>query len=72
MNKHTQLCTLESLNTDVLIAILSACNFFSDLASIIRASPILLHAFRSAKPAVLLHVVSNILGPATRDAALLA
>ncbi|KAL6885714.1 hypothetical protein GGI43DRAFT_418944 [Trichoderma evansii] len=72
MNKHTQLCRLESLNTDILIAILSACNSFSDLASIIRASPILLHAFRSTKTAVLLHVVSNILGPATRDAALLA
>ncbi|PTB34876.1 hypothetical protein M441DRAFT_32421 [Trichoderma asperellum CBS 433.97] len=72
MNKHTQFCTLEFLNTDVLIAILSACNSFSDLASSIRTSPILLHAFRPAKPAVLRHVASNILGPATRDAALLA
>ncbi|EHK21903.1 uncharacterized protein TRIVIDRAFT_201627 [Trichoderma virens Gv29-8] len=72
MNKHTQLCALESLNTDVLITILSACDSFSDLASIIRASPTLLHAFLSAKARVLLHVASNILGPATRDAALLA
>jgi hypothetical protein len=72
MNKHPRGCTLESLNTDVLIAILSACDSFSDLGSIIRASPTLLHAFLSAKAAVLLHVVSNILGPATRDAALLA
>ncbi|KAL7904175.1 hypothetical protein GGI35DRAFT_464066 [Trichoderma velutinum] len=72
MNKRTQLCTLESLNADVLISILSACDSFSDLASVIRASPALLHAFLSAKPAVLLRVTSNILGPATRDAALLA
>lgn len=72
MNQHTRLCALESLNTDVLIAILSTCDSFSDLASFIRASPTLLHAFLSAKAAILLHVVSNILGPATRDAALLA
>lgn len=72
MNRHTRLHTLESLNADVLIAILAACDSFSDLASFIRASPIFLHAFLSAKATVLLHVVSNILGPAIRDAALLA
>ncbi|PNP58771.1 hypothetical protein THARTR1_01471 [Trichoderma harzianum] len=72
MNKHTQLRTLESLDSDVLIMILSAFDSFSDLASVIRASPASLHAFLSAKAAVLLHVASNILGPATRDAALLA
>ncbi|KAF3074857.1 hypothetical protein CFAM422_003200 [Trichoderma lentiforme] len=71
MSKHALLRTrtLESLNSDVLIRILSAFDSFSDLASVIRAS---LHAFLSAKAAVLLHVASNILGPATRDAALLA
>ncbi|KAJ6438260.1 alpha-L-fucosidase [Purpureocillium lavendulum] len=72
MNLHSRPHTLESVNADVLIAILAACDSFSDLASCIRASPTLLHAFLSAKATVLLHVVSNILGPATRDAALLA
>lgn len=74
MSKHALLRTraLGSLNSDVLIRILSAFDSFSDLASVIRASPASLHAFLSAKAAVLLHVASNILEPATRDAALLA
>lgn len=71
-NKRTRLCLLESLNTDVLIAILAACGSFSDLASFIRASLTALHAFVSAKATVLLHIAGNILGPATRDAAFLA
>lgn len=74
MSKHAlrRTRTLEFLNSDVLIRILSAFHSFNDLASVIRASPASLHAFLSAKAAVLLHVASNILGPATRDAALLA
>ncbi|KAL6788027.1 hypothetical protein J3E68DRAFT_439937 [Trichoderma sp. SZMC 28012] len=59
MSRHALLSTrtLESLNSDVLIRILSAFDSFSDLASGLTA--------------VLLHFASNILGPATRDAALL-
>ncbi|KAM6479926.1 hypothetical protein HDV62DRAFT_133525 [Trichoderma sp. SZMC 28011] len=50
MSKHGLLRTrtLESLNSDVLIRILSAFDSFSDLASVIRASPASpasLHAF---------------------------
>lgn len=72
MTKHTELRTLESLNSDVLINVLSTFDSFSDLASVIRAPPASLHAFVSAKAAVLLHIASNILGPAARDTALLA
>ncbi len=72
MDGHGWHCMLESLNNDVLVLILSASGSFQDLASFIRASPVLLGAFLSAKPTVLLYVAGNILGPATRDAALLA
>jgi hypothetical protein len=69
-NKQT-ISTLESLNTNILIITLYACNSFSNLAFIIYTLPTLFYAFRSIKAAVLLHVVSNILGLITRDAALL-
>ncbi|KAJ3474648.1 hypothetical protein NLG97_g9750 [Lecanicillium saksenae] len=67
-----ELSYLENLCPDALITVLSACESFADLASFIRASPLLLHTFLAAKSTVLLEVVSNILGPATRDAAFLA
>ncbi|KAJ6782437.1 hypothetical protein PWT90_07309 [Aphanocladium album] len=64
---------LEKLTPDLLIAVLSACEKLADPASFIGASPVLLiSAFRVTKPAILLQVVSSILGPATRDAAFLA
>ncbi|KZZ92601.1 hypothetical protein AAL_06227 [Moelleriella libera RCEF 2490] len=72
MDECRRLCALECLNNDTLIAVLAACHSFSDLDSLIQSSPIILRAFLSAKAAILLRVVSNILGPATRDAALLA
>lgn len=72
MNRQTTLCRLESLNNDLLVEILATCDSFEDLAAFVRASPTLLRTFLAARSTVLLRVVGNILGPATRDAALLA
>ncbi|KAM3447204.1 hypothetical protein MY3296_008940 [Beauveria thailandica] len=72
MNQNSQFSKLESLNYDIRLAILGACDSFEDLAALIRASPTLFHTFLSNKPSLLLSVVGNILGPATQDAALLA
>ncbi|KAM3539351.1 hypothetical protein ARSEF1564_007737 [Beauveria bassiana] len=71
MNKTPQLSKLESLNYDTRLAILGSCELFKDLAALIRASPTLYHTFLANKAPLLLSVVGNILGPATRDAALL-
>ncbi|KAM3427222.1 hypothetical protein MY4824_009584 [Beauveria thailandica] len=71
MNQNSQFSKLESLNHDIRLAILGACDSFEDLAALIRASPTLFHTFLSNKPSLLLSVVGNILGPATQDAALL-
>ncbi|KAK8148456.1 hypothetical protein G3M48_010077 [Beauveria asiatica] len=71
MNETPQFSKLESLDYDILLAILGACDSFEDLAALIQASPTLFHTFLSKKASLLLSVVGNILGPATRDAALL-
>lgn len=67
-----RLSSLECMNFDSLATILSACDSVTDLASFIHASPVVFKAFLSAKPAVLLQVATTVLGPVTRDAALLA
>ncbi|EJP67650.1 uncharacterized protein BBA_03430 [Beauveria bassiana ARSEF 2860] len=72
MNKTPQLSKLESLNYDTRLAILGSCESFKDLAALIRASPTLYHTFLANKAPLLLSVVGNILGPAARDAAMLA
>ncbi|KAH8709454.1 hypothetical protein HC256_009374 [Beauveria bassiana] len=71
MNKNPQFSKLESLNSDVHLAILGSCDSFKDLATLIQASPTLFRAFLKRKTPLLLSVVENILGPATRDAVLL-
>lgn len=65
-------CTLETLNTDVIILILSATRNLDDLGALIRASPILYRGFLSAKTSILLRVGASNLGPAIRDAVILA
>lgn len=59
---------LESLPTEVLVAILSAARSVNDLHALIRASPKVYEVFRSAKRAVLISIVTRDLGPALRDA----
>jgi hypothetical protein len=61
-------CTIESLPSEVLVAILSAARSTIDLDALIRASPRLYHVFVSAKREVLLSIVASDLGPALRDA----
>ncbi|KAM3444689.1 hypothetical protein NHJ13734_001191 [Beauveria thailandica] len=72
MNQNSQFSKLESLNHDIRLAILGACDSLEDLAALIQASPTLFHTFLANKAPLLLSVVGNILGPATQDAALLA
>ncbi|KAK4118085.1 hypothetical protein N657DRAFT_651643 [Parathielavia appendiculata] len=59
---------LESLPTEVLVALLSAAHSTADLRSLISASPRLYQIFVSAKREVLLSIVTNDLGAALRDA----
>jgi hypothetical protein len=63
---------LEALNTDVIILILSDAGSLGDLGALIRASPILYREFLSAKKSILLRVGAYSLGPAIRDAVVLA
>ncbi|PQK13809.1 hypothetical protein BB8028_0004g07400 [Beauveria bassiana] len=72
MNKTPQLSKLELLNYDTRLEILGSCESFKDLAALIRASPTLYRTFLANKAPLLLSVVGNILGPAARDAAMLA
>ncbi|KAJ4303863.1 hypothetical protein N0V88_001460 [Collariella sp. IMI 366227] len=50
---RTPSCALEALNTDTLLAILSASNSVGDLAAFIHASPIIYGSFLLAKAAIL-------------------
>ncbi|KAK8131137.1 hypothetical protein PG984_007575 [Apiospora sp. TS-2023a] len=63
---------LESLPPDVLILILSAAATLEDLHALIRASPTLYQIFRQTKASTLLGICANQLGPAVRDAIILA
>lgn len=65
-------CALEVLNTDVIILILSDAGTLEDLGALIRASPILYRESLSAKKSILLRVGAYNLGPAVRDAVILA
>ncbi len=65
-------CALETLSTDVIILILSAAGSLEDLGALIRASPILYREFLAAKTSILLRVRADSLGPAIRDAVILA
>jgi hypothetical protein len=65
-------CALEALNTDVIILILSDAESLEDIGALIRASAALYREFLSAKRSILLRVGANSLGPAIRDAVILA
>jgi hypothetical protein len=65
-------CALEALNTDVIILILSDGESLEDLGPLTRASPTLYREFLSAKRSILLRVGAYSLGPAIRDAVILA
>jgi len=66
-------CKLESLNHDVLTAILSTCISTDDLHSCIRGSPILYQVFLIDKPRILCRLNFGILGKSGfRDAVILA
>jgi hypothetical protein len=58
---------LESLPTEVLVAILLACST-ADLYALIRSSPAIYEVFRRAKRNILVSIVTRDLGPALRDA----
>ncbi|KAK7992383.1 hypothetical protein PG988_001177 [Apiospora saccharicola] len=63
---------LESLPPDILILILSAAATLEDLHALIRASPTLYQIFLQTKASTLLGICANQLGPAIRDAIILA
>ncbi len=65
-------CTLESLHTDALVAILSVSRSVADLHAFIHASPLVYKCFLSAKKIILLGIVSRDLGPVIRDVAALS
>jgi hypothetical protein len=70
--KKTQLCPLESLTTDVLIAVMARTHSSADLSAFIHASPLLYASFLEGKFTILLGLVSRNLGPALRDAIILS
>ncbi|KAK7932240.1 hypothetical protein PG985_002952 [Apiospora marii] len=63
---------LEELPPDVLILILTAVVSLEDLHALIRASPTLYQIFLQIKASTLIGICANQLGPATRDAIILA
>jgi hypothetical protein len=67
-----QFLLLESLNTDVLVLILSATDSFDDLSALIRSSPTLYGAFLTARSSILVAVGLGHLGPVLPDAIMLA
>lgn len=72
-NKPSPRSLLESLNTDVLISILSATGTLSDLHASIHATPILYQAFLADKCGILLAVEgAGQLGPVLPDALMLS
>ncbi|KAI3317280.1 hypothetical protein HD806DRAFT_515443 [Xylariaceae sp. AK1471] len=71
-HKKRPMCLIESLPTDLLVAIMSTCYSLADLRAFIYASPILYDGFLSAKRTVLLEIVARDLGPGIREAVALA
>ncbi|KAK4115513.1 hypothetical protein N656DRAFT_842373 [Canariomyces notabilis] len=65
-------CLLNELSVDIVINILSASNTLADLSALIHASPFLYNCFLLAKASILRTVITNELGPAVRDAFVLA
>ncbi|KAJ2993037.1 hypothetical protein NUW58_g1968 [Xylaria curta] len=63
-----QTSLIESLNTDALAEVMSACYSLEDLRALIHASPVLYRGFLSAKRTILLNMVEEDLGPGIRDA----
>ena len=61
-------CPLETLPSEISIAIMSIVDSPDDLSSLIRASPIIYHRFASARQSILAGQLVSSLGPAIKDA----